>query len=155
MSLLPNIRARSRSIFIKEHPIHDLDKELNAFLQMTSKDIMKQWMSRNFFFQAEDGIRDHCVTGVQTCALPIYCARCASRLSVMVALRFFGILAVTTAKMPKKRSATMTLRRDAQRAQYRAPHAGSSPRPFLETEARARSEERRVGKECRSRWPPY
>src|SRR5947207_4548387 len=23
------------------------------------------------FFQAEDGIRDHCVTGVQTCALPI------------------------------------------------------------------------------------
>src|SRR5438034_9962548 len=28
-----------------------------------------------FFFQAEDGIRDHCVTGVQTCALPISCAR--------------------------------------------------------------------------------
>src|SRR5437588_9189668 len=25
-----------------------------------------------FFFQAEDGIRDHCVTGVQTCSLPIY-----------------------------------------------------------------------------------
>src|SRR5438132_5414841 len=25
-----------------------------------------------FFFQAEDGIRDHCVTGVQTYALPIY-----------------------------------------------------------------------------------
>src|SRR5437588_6207873 len=27
-----------------------------------------------FFFQAEDGIRGHCVTGVQTCALPI-CGR--------------------------------------------------------------------------------
>src|SRR5579875_3477662 len=27
-----------------------------------------------FFFQAEDGIRDHCVTGVQTCALPIFSA---------------------------------------------------------------------------------
>src|SRR5260221_5901348 len=26
-----------------------------------------------FFVQAEDGIRDHCVTGVQTCALPISC----------------------------------------------------------------------------------
>ena len=26
-----------------------------------------------FFFQAEGGIRDHCVTGVQTCALPISC----------------------------------------------------------------------------------
>src|SRR5687768_4149631 len=28
-----------------------------------------------FFFQAEDGIRDVAVTGVQTCALPIYTAR--------------------------------------------------------------------------------
>src|SRR5258708_37990086 len=27
-----------------------------------------------FFFQAEDGIRDDLVTGVQTCALPIYSA---------------------------------------------------------------------------------
>src|SRR5690606_915278 len=27
----------------------------------------------SFFFQAEDGIRDFHVTGVQTCALPIYC----------------------------------------------------------------------------------
>ena len=26
-----------------------------------------------FFFQAEDGIRDVAVTGVQTCALPICC----------------------------------------------------------------------------------
>src|SRR5687767_15452450 len=26
----------------------------------------------DFFFQAEDGIRDKLVTGVQTCALPIY-----------------------------------------------------------------------------------
>src|SRR5699024_11724327 len=26
----------------------------------------------DFFFQAEDGIRDRNVTGVQTCALPIY-----------------------------------------------------------------------------------
>src|SRR5947207_4525819 len=41
-----------------------------------------------FFFQAEDGIRDHCVTGVQTCALPISRerapapdGRCAARLS--------------------------------------------------------------------------
>src|SRR5699024_11615874 len=29
-----------------------------------------------FFFQAEDGIRDRNVTGVQTCALPISCASC-------------------------------------------------------------------------------
>src|SRR5260221_6602646 len=29
-----------------------------------------------FFWQAEDGIRYHCVTGVQTCALPISCPVC-------------------------------------------------------------------------------
>src|SRR5258708_38763433 len=37
-----------------------------------------------FFFQAEDGIRDDLVTGVQTCALPIsrrYAPRAAHRLS--------------------------------------------------------------------------
>src|SRR5688500_20166708 len=28
-----------------------------------------------FFFQAEDGIRDYKVTGVQTCALPIFLTR--------------------------------------------------------------------------------
>src|SRR5215210_1786161 len=31
-----------------------------------------------FFFQAEDGIRDTSVTGVQTCALPISCGGSAS-----------------------------------------------------------------------------
>src|SRR5688572_31763442 len=29
-------------------------------------------ISKSFFFQAEDGIRDLTVTGVQTCALPIF-----------------------------------------------------------------------------------
>ena len=33
----------------------------------------KVWMI--FFFQAEDGIRDRLVTGVQTCALPISVGR--------------------------------------------------------------------------------
>src|SRR5699024_12193263 len=32
-----------------------------------------------FFFQAEDGIRDRNVTGVQTCALPIWPCRCCWR----------------------------------------------------------------------------
>src|SRR5438034_8194803 len=32
---------------------------------------MVQALVLGFFFQAEDGIRHHCVTGVQTCALPI------------------------------------------------------------------------------------
>src|SRR2546422_1131491 len=36
------------------------------------------WTVFFFFFQAEDGIRDVAVTGVQTCALPIWCG-CGSR----------------------------------------------------------------------------
>src|SRR5260221_8575720 len=44
-----------------------------------------------FFFQAEDGIRDHCVTGVQTCALPI------CRLAKIAMLHLQGIkLAIAT-----------------------------------------------------------
>src|SRR5256885_12406884 len=35
-----------------------------------------------FFFQAEDGIRDYKVTGVQTCALPISCANAFSNSGV-------------------------------------------------------------------------
>src|SRR2546422_2535784 len=35
-----------------------------------------------FFFQAEDGIRDVAVTGVQTCALPIWSLRVQSGQSV-------------------------------------------------------------------------
>src|SRR5579875_4079349 len=38
-----------------------------------------------FFFQAEDGIRDHCVTGVQTCALPI-CRPIPQRLAALLPL---------------------------------------------------------------------
>src|SRR3989337_4296142 len=64
----------------------------------------------SFFFQAEDGIRDATVTGVQTCALPI---------SGFVVPDGDGFLA---------------------------------PVP---TGHHQRSEERRVGKECRSRWSPY
>src|SRR3989449_8832292 len=34
--------------------------------------LLTLWVGKFFFFQAEDGIRDVAVTGVQTCALPIY-----------------------------------------------------------------------------------
>src|SRR5205807_9160359 len=36
-----------------------------------------------FFFQAEDGIRDYKVTGVQTCALPIYAPQFVDRLIIL------------------------------------------------------------------------
>src|SRR5438105_15058438 len=40
-----------------------------------------------FFFQAEDGIRDPLVTGVQTCALPICCSASTAIAAARVALR--------------------------------------------------------------------
>src|SRR6266446_10660130 len=40
---------------------------------------------RLFFFQAEDGIRDYKVTGVQTCALPIWLLHAAQTLVVLEA----------------------------------------------------------------------
>src|SRR2546428_589547 len=81
-----------------------------------------------FFFPAEDGIRGLIVTGVQTCALPI-CGLRGER-----------------AQAPQLVSAPASLRN----AQVQV--AATS---FLALFAIVRSEERRVGKECRSRWSPY
>src|SRR5215469_10906684 len=78
------------------------------------------WSAFFFFFQAEDGIRDLYVTGVQTCALPISTLRPA-RSSAMC-------WSIHGRALP---SSSMTAR-----------SCGCLPR----------SEERRVGKECRSRW---
>src|SRR5437879_13633931 len=81
-----------------------------------------------FFFQAEDGIRDTSVTGVQTCALPILPPASAKR------------------RRPKRRpSCTGGWRPSGAAKRLRA----SAPRP---SRAPPRSEERRVGKEWRSRW---
>src|SRR5438132_10006699 len=49
-------------------PAKTTDEE---WLKMQQKNAELAKLVCVFFFQAEDGIRDHCVTGVQTCALPI------------------------------------------------------------------------------------
>ena len=52
-----------------------------------------------FFFQAEDGIRDHCVTGVQTCALRSLLRAEASLLPVSAVVSFLppeGIIIAST-----------------------------------------------------------
>src|ERR1022692_4996103 len=53
----------------------DRDKSDSATLQCTCDLLLLLFIicffSFFFFFQAEDGIRDYKVTGVQTCALPI------------------------------------------------------------------------------------
>src|SRR5437773_7134612 len=85
-----------------------------------------------FFFQAEDGIRDRDVTGVQTCALPISNpGRATGDLGVAAG----GHSDVYGFEVDPRGSAGGHPDEDA-----RAPRAGET-----------RSEERRVGKECRSR----
>src|SRR5438034_9140653 len=83
-----------------------------------------------FFFQAEDGIRDHCVTGVQTCALPISPMRSLPRAgwiaSAFATLFYAGTTVALLALLRPEKVSELN-----------------------------RSEERRVGKECRSRWAPY
>src|SRR2546430_5533680 len=94
----------------------------------TSDDLFVYWSSIFvffFFFQAEDGIRDLTVTGVQTCALPICRWSAWSALPPCACTPRTGESARRGAPLPRR-------------------GAGSG-----------RSEERRVGKECRSRWSPY
>src|SRR5258707_9140299 len=87
-----------------------------------------------FFFQAEDGIRDIGVTGVQTCALPIY--------SITPKTVIRGAYGITYA------------RDAAQGGHNSGSRTGPSQQGFAGSTT-LRSEERRVGKECRSRWSPY
>src|SRR5215211_8405984 len=47
--------------------------EIDVAVNLSAADILDAELGDEvFFFQAEDGIRAHCVTGVQTCALPIF-----------------------------------------------------------------------------------
>src|SRR5699024_11728844 len=95
-----------------------------------------------FFFQAEDGIRDRNVTGVQTCALPIY-----------LRLPDFRDHAVDVPSPGGAQAeATRVLGRWLAEVVRRNPHNFLIVGP--DETASNRSEERRVGKECRSRWWP-
>src|SRR2546430_9664748 len=100
-----------------------------------------------FCFQAEDGIRVLAVTGVQTCALPIYQkppytpSLSASFYHPLRALLFF--LAFLGAPLSTN---------------YRFVFVAITVGAILIVlfiGSWLRSEERRVGKECRSRWSPY
>src|SRR5256885_14717623 len=90
-----------------------------------------------FFFQAEDGIRDYKVTGVQTCALPI------SGAAELTALTSHGFT------RPRFGGASVLSRTEVtcdQRSYGSSSNASAGERD--------RSEERRVGEEGRSRGAP-
>src|SRR5256885_8758279 len=96
-----------------------------------------------FFFQAEDGIRDYKVTGVQTCAL--------SDLHV----------AENARKKLSAKNADLIVANDVIAEGAGFDHDTNIVTLFsrdgrdLALPKMSRSEERRVGKECRSRWSPY
>src|SRR5574340_1664655 len=87
------------------------------------------WLRCFFFFQAEDGIRDLLVTGVQTCALPILAQLASIR-------QMIGQVSHGSA------------------GEYQADERAGVARLSWRVSGR-RSGERRVGKECRSRWSRY
>src|SRR5256885_13267764 len=97
---------------------------------------------RVVFFQAEDGIRDYKVTGVQTCALPIFSGALATLVvAIALALNGFRFWSLVWGQLAGTATTTAFLF-------FLSPFRPGLPR-------RGRSEERRVGKECRSRWSPY
>src|SRR5256885_11696691 len=97
---------------------------------------------RSCFFQAEDGIRDYKVTGVQTCALPIS-DKAQVIGEIRKTLKQDGVFAFNTTFFNGAyvEGTAAFWRRWVVRA--------------VQVLRERRSEERRVGKECRSRWSPY
>src|SRR3712207_7411703 len=91
-----------------------------------------------FFFQAEDGIRDIGVTGVQTCALPIF----INLQDVYQKLSLDGKL-------------DFSIFQRAYLGFLMIANKNSDYLAIIDYTKPSRSEERRVGKECRSRWSPY
>src|SRR5205807_5028932 len=97
------------------------------------------WLFFTFFFQAEDGIRDYKVTGVQTCALPIF------------RTHFSQVPQFSPGTSPSQH--TLMLFTAASHSVISLTFSKRlSSKPSLSTgKLHVRSEERRVGKECRAR----
>src|SRR5262249_61069849 len=94
-----------------------------------------------FFFQGEEGIRDWSVTGVQTCALPIY--RSVDDRSPAEAIELALVDDGVDAYRKLERSMLVV-------------HDGCAHIRNVQIHRIAeRSEERRVGKESRTRWCAY
>src|SRR5205823_11958160 len=97
-----------------------------------------------FFFQAEDGIRDKLVTGVQTCALPIF-------FGVLTQLAAAGLILLMLGAIQKKIFIWRTGFWGESGTNGWSYHTMLVVMSLVIVTT-GRSEERRVGKECRSRW---
>src|SRR5262249_56768545 len=100
---------------------------------------------------AEDGIRDWSVTGVQTCALPI----CLADASAPLICSGYQQRISQSAKgnLMQIKGAEASAKRGAIN-DCSGSHSVIRQCPFNVRLVQKRSEERRVGKECRSRWSP-
>src|SRR5207245_6906712 len=101
-----------------------------------------------FFFQAEDGIRDATVTGVQTCALPIWTPHRGTPFANWGIARFERLLKPLLDWWRLPRQAVYDLSTTACQAFNALVPDAPEVRYF-------RSEERRVGKECSVRSSSY
>src|SRR5690349_24941913 len=101
-----------------------------------------------FFFQAEHGIRDLYVTGVQTCALPI-CPQAYSGLAD--GSHTFDVRAIDQAGNVDQSAASSSWTVDTTPPTTTITQSPSTPSPSGTAEFKFRSEERRVGKESRCR----
>src|SRR5258707_4489258 len=115
---------------------------------------------RRVVFQAEDGRRDIGVTGVQTCALLISSRRRHTRYWRDWSSDVCSSDLVTQrTKISEDSAQSRLLAAKAQVDQAKATYGlRISQSQSLRVRAGitgVRSEERRVGKECRSRWSPY
>src|SRR5207253_5414543 len=97
-----------------------------------------------FFFQAEDGIRDGHVTGVQTCALPI------SLDLVFAATPEEELIDRAIEKRIRLRGRPQTSAETKKLFDHLLRQGFAFE--LIREKLRARSEERRVGKECGCRW---
>src|SRR5437660_9029993 len=104
-----------------------------------------------FFFQAEDGIRDGHVTGVQTCALPI--CRAGGRSTTKGSPESIPPAAISFKSCMSRRPRGPIFGLFVRCGSDKLP--GPCFDPSANSASRKRSEERRVGKECRERWSPW
>src|SRR2546430_12706879 len=118
-----------------------MENKTICFSHATLAALYRRQITIFYFFQAEDGIRDLTVTGVQTCALPISGHPRRPRHRPECAGSADPIGAPIDVRAPTLPPFERRLRRRSSAGFARA--------------IDPRSEERRVGEECRSRWSPY